>query len=102
MNTLLKVSLTSASLLLATNALAAKPLSQNQMLTQCKALAASQFENVSSVKTMKIKDSRSTFTAKFRVIGADDRGKFLCTIERNKAAQITRVDKKASEVIVKN
>jgi hypothetical protein len=102
MNKLLKIALTSTSLLLTTNAIAAKPLSQNQKLTQCKALASSQFENVSNVRSLKIKNARSTFSVKFRVVGDNDRGMFLCTIEKNQEAQIARLDKTTSEALVKN
>lgn len=102
MNTLLKVALSSSLLLLTSNAMAAKPMSENQKLTQCKALASTQFENVNKVKTVKIKNTRSSFKAKFKVIGTEDRGIFLCTIAKGQDAQIARVDKKSTEAIAAN
>lgn len=102
MNTLRKVALASSLLLLTSNAFAAKPMSENQKLTQCKALASTQFENVSKVKAVKIKNTRSSFNAKFKVIGAEDRGIFLCTIAKGQDAQMARLDKKATDAVATN
>ena len=92
MKTLIKLAVTTSTILLANNTLAAKPLSDSQLLGQCKNLAASQLEDVKKVKVAKMKNTRGTFEAKLRVSGANDRGMFLCTIERGQEANIVRLD----------
>ncbi|MFT6409172.1 MAG: hypothetical protein ACJAQ6_002597 [Arenicella sp.] len=92
-NIALTLALTGAALLLSANPAAAKPLSQNQALGQCKALASTQFDSVKSIKVANLKTTRGVFKTKLRVRAADDRGMFLCTIEANQEAQIVRLDK---------
>ena len=102
MNNLLKITVAGASLLLTSNAIAAKPMSQNQKLTQCKSLANAQFENVKVIKTVKIKNNRVGFNAKFKIVGENDRGIFLCTIATGEEAKITRLDKTTPKAVVKS
>lgn len=101
MKSLINIALTSAALLLSGNAVAAKPLSENQALSQCKSLASTQFDNVKRIKLANLKTTRGQFRVKLRVRAADDKGIFLCTIERNQEAQIVRLDKNTKAVAAK-
>ncbi len=100
MKTLINIALTSTAILLSSNAIAAKPLSDNQLLGQCKTLAKAQFEDVKKVKLAKMKNTRGTFEAKLRVTSSTDKGMFLCTIERNQEATIVRLDGSHKSVAV--
>ncbi len=95
MKALSKIVLIGSSILLSSNAIAAKPLTQGQALGQCKALASTQFDNVIKTKVASIKSSRGTFKARLRVTAKNDKGLFLCTIDRNQSTEIVRIDKKA-------
>ena len=95
MKTLSKIVLISSSILLSSNAIAAKPLTQGQALGQCKTLANTQFDNVIKTKVASIKSHRGTFKARLRVTAENEKGLFLCTIDRNQSAEIVRIDKKA-------
>ena len=101
MKSLLTLVLTTSTLLLSTSAFAAKPMSQGQAFSQCKELANTQFDNVKRVKLAHMKNSRGQFKIKLRVTAEDEKGMFLCTIERDQAAQIVRLDKDASSVTAK-
>ena len=101
MKTYLNIALTSATLLLTTNSFAAKPLSENQALGQCKALASTQFDNVNKIKVAHMKTTRGNFKVKLRVKSDADNGMFLCTIDRNQAAQIVRIDKDTNAIAAK-
>lgn len=92
MKTLINIAVTTTAILLSANTFAAKPLSDNQLLGQCKNLASGQFQNVKKVKLTKMKNTRGTFEAKLRVIAENDKGMFLCTIERGQEANIVRLD----------
>jgi len=94
MKTLSKIALIGSSILLSSNAVAAKPLTQGQALAQCKTLASTQFDNVVKTKVASIKSHRGTFKAKLRVTAENDKGLFLCTIDRNQSSEIVRIDKK--------
>lgn len=98
MKHILNTAVTSVAILISSNAIAAKPLSENQLLGQCKALANSQFEEVKKVKMTKMKNTRGRFEAKFRVSSASDKGVFLCTIERGEEANIVRIDGKSASI----
>ncbi len=95
MKSLSKIVLIASSVLLTSNAIAAQPLTQGQALGQCRALASTQFDNVIKTKVASIKSHRGTFKAKLRVTAENDKGLFLCTIDRNQNTDIVRVDKKA-------
>ena len=101
MKTLSKIVLISSSILLSSNAIAAKPLTQGQALGQCKTLANTQFDNVVKTKVASIKSHRGTFKARLRVTAENEKGLFLCTIDRNQSAEIVRIDKK-SETLAAN
>lgn len=75
--------------------------SESQLLTQCKTFVKSQFENASSIKSASIKSRKNKFEAKFRVRTANDRGIYLCTIERDAAPVIVRLDKNAEQLAAK-
>lgn len=98
MKTLSKIVLIGSSILLSSNAIAAKPLTQGQALGQCKALASTQFDNVVKTRVASIKSNRGIFKARLRVKAENDKGLFLCTIDRNQSAEIVRIDKKAEAV----
>ncbi len=101
MKSLLNTALIGTALLVSSNTIAAKPLTDNQALSQCKALASTQFDNVKKVKLAHMKSTRGQFKAKLRVKSATDKGMFLCTIERNQEAQIVRLDKNNNTVAAK-
>jgi len=101
MNSLINIALTSTALLVSANAFAAKPISQGQALGQCKSLASTQFDDVKRIKVAHMKSTRGTFKAKLRVRAADQKGMFLCTIERNQEAQIVRLDTDSKAVAAK-
>jgi len=101
MKSLLNIAIASTTLLLSTQAFAAKSPSQNEMLGHCKTLAKSQFDNVKKVKLSKLKHSRGTFEAKLKVIAAEERGMFLCTIERDQEATIVRLDQPSNPIAAK-
>ena len=98
MKTLRNISITAAAILLSSNALAAEPLSDSQLLGQCKNLAKGQFEDVKRVKMTNMKSTRGTFKAKFRVTSKNDKGMFLCTIERGQDADMVRLDSATSRI----
>lgn len=95
MKTLSKIVLIGSSILLSSNALAAKPMTQGQALGQCKALASTQFDNVVKTRVASIKSNRGIFKAKLRVTAENEKGLFLCTIDSKQSAEIVRIDKKA-------
>ena len=101
MKLFINIVLISAALLLSTNSFAAKPLSEGQALSQCRALANTQFNNVKRTRLTHMKTTRGQFKAKIRVSSATDAGLFLCTIERNQEAQIVRLDKDITAVATK-
>jgi len=92
MKNLINLAIATAAILLSTNAIAAKPLSENQLYGQCKNLAKGQFGDVKKVKTIKIRNTLGVYKARFRVISKNDRGLFLCTIKRNQDPSIVRLD----------
>ena len=92
MKTLRNIAIAATTCLIFDSAFAAKPLTENQLLGQCKALASSQFENVTKVKMTNMKNTRGTFRAKFRVTAENDKGMFLCTVEKKQIANIVRLD----------
>jgi Tfp pilus assembly protein PilW len=100
MKTLLTTALIAATLILSSTTAIAKPLSKNQALSQCKALANAQFEDVKNIKIASMKTTRGQFKAKLRVRAENDKGMFLCTIERDQDAQIVRLDKPQKAVAV--
>ncbi|MFQ3244336.1 MAG: hypothetical protein ACI9SP_000964 [Arenicella sp.] len=100
MKSLSTIALTASVLLLSANIATAKPLSQNQALGQCKALADTQFDAVKSIKIATMKTVRGTFKVKLRVTAEEEKGLFLCTIERDQDAQIVRLDKDVDAVAV--
>lgn len=93
MKSLPTFALTASALLLSANIAIAKPISQNQALGQCKALAETQFDNVKNIGIATMKTTRGKFKVKLRVTAQDDKGMFLCTIDRDQDAQIVRLDK---------
>jgi hypothetical protein len=98
MKSLPTFALTASALLLSANIAMAKPLSQNQALGQCKTLAETQFDNIKSIKIATMKTTRGTFKVKLRVTAKEEKGMFLCTIERDQDAQIVRLDKDVKAV----
>lgn len=100
MKSLLTTALMSSALLISTNVVA-KPLSDGQALSQCKALASSQFEDVSKIRLAQMKKTRGVYKVKLRVKSPTDNGLFLCTIERNLDAQIVRLDTKSGALASK-
>ena len=100
MKSLTIIALTASALLLSANTAFAKPLSQNQALGQCKTLAKTQFSNIRSIKVANMKTSRGKFKVKLRVTAEQEKGMFLCTIDRDQDAQIVRLDKNAKAVAV--
>lgn len=98
MKTLRNIGITAAAILLSGNTFAAKPLSDGQLLGQCKNLAKGQFEDVKKVKMTNMKSTRGTFKAKFRVTSKNDKGMFLCTIESGQDADMVRLDTQSSKI----
>jgi hypothetical protein len=98
MKSLSTSALTASAVLLSANIATAKPLSQNQALGQCKALADNQFDKVKSIRVAKMKTVRGPFKVKLRVTAEEEKGMFLCTIERDQDAQIVRLDKDVKAV----
>jgi len=101
MKLFVNVVLIGSALLLSTNAIAAKPFTQGQALSQCRALANTQFEDVTRFKAIHMKTKRGQFKAKLRINTANERGMFLCTVERDQEAQIVRLDKSADAIAAK-
>lgn len=101
MKSLLHIALIGTAVLLSTNAIAARPMSQGQALGECKALASTQFDNVKKIRVAHMKTTRGTFKTKLRVHSASEKAMFLCTVEPNQDAQITRIDKNTSAIASK-
>jgi len=101
MKSLLNIALTSTALLLASTTVSAKPLSEGQALAQCKSLASTQFDNVKRIKLAHMKSTRGQFKAKLRVKSENEKGMFLCTIDKNQEAEIVRLDTKAKTIASK-
>jgi len=101
MKTLIKLTITTATILLSANSIAANPLSDNQLYGQCKNLAKGQFADIKKVKMVDMKNTRGTFKAKFRVISKNDRGMFLCTLKRDQDPSIVRLDGASSLAVAK-
>lgn len=93
MKSLLAISLVSFVFFAAVNASAAQQPSKNQLLTQCKSLINAEFDDVNRIKMTKMKSRRGNFEAKFRVFTDDERAMYLCTVEKNQAPQLVRLDK---------
>ncbi|MFT5573586.1 MAG: hypothetical protein ACI9FR_002521 [Cryomorphaceae bacterium] len=71
--------------------------SEGQLLTQCKNAVKTQFENVESIRSASIKSRKNKFEAKLRVRTAGDNGVYLCTVERDGAPLLARIDKDTSQ-----
>jgi hypothetical protein len=100
MKTTLKVAVTAFALLSSFHTFAA---SEGQLLTECKNAVKTQFENVESIRSASIKSRKNRFEAKLRVRTADDKGLYSCTIERDGAPLLARIDKNAGQnVAAKN
>lgn len=93
-----KIAIASFVLFSSANSFAA---SESQLLGQCKSFVKNQITDVTSIKSASIKTRKNKFEAKFRVRTADDRGVYLCTIERDAAPVLARVDKGAQQIAAK-
>lgn len=98
MKNTLKIALTSVALFTSVNTFAT---TEGQLLTQCKTFAKSQIENIESIKSASIKSRKNRFETKLKIRTSDDRGVFLCTIERGAEPLLARVDKSAEQVAAK-
>jgi len=98
MKSLTNILLFSTVAFFSSNTLAAKPLSEGQALGQCKRLASTQFDNVTKTRLASMRTVRGTFKVRLRVISENERGLFLCTIDRNQSAEIVRLDKQIESI----
>ena len=98
MKNTVKIAIASIALISSVNTFSA---SEGQLLTQCKSFAKTQFENIESIKSSSIKSRKNRFEAKFKIRTADDKGLFLCTIERDAAPQLARLDKGGAQIAAK-
>jgi hypothetical protein len=96
MKTTLKVAVTAFALLSSFHTFAA---TEGQLLTECKNAVKTQFENIESVRTASMKSRKNRFEAKLRVRTADDKGLYLCTVERNGSPLLARIDKGSDQSI---
>jgi len=79
----------------------AKAPTQGQLLTQCKNLVNSEFDNVVAIKSTNIKIRRGNFSTKMRITTDTEKSSYLCSIERDQAPQLARIGGTAPAVAAK-